>query len=220
MNESIRPGPPPPSPAVHTRDRSFHEEALPQLDAVYRFSLRLTGDPDRARDLSQETFLRAWENWERYTPGTRVKSWLFTICRNLFLRGEGRERRHGEIMRELVDTDPKGISREGTVFMAAADRDPEGSFWDRIVDRRILREIEALPPEFREAVELSDMDGLAYQEIADLLEVPVGTVKSRIFRGRRILQERLYEHAVEAGILPPSGARQAREETREEGGGS
>jgi len=179
----------------------FREEALPELDAVYQFALRLTRDTDRARDLVQETFLRAWANWEKYTPGTRVKSWLFTICRNLFLRRDGRSRRHDELVREISDQDPRGVSREATVFMAAADRDPEGTFWARIVDETILREIEALPTEFREAVVLSDMEGLAYQEIAEVLDVPVGTVKSRLFRGRRILQARLYDHAVAEGII-------------------
>jgi len=184
-----------------SRDHEFREEALPELDAVYRFALRLTRDPDHARDLVQETFLRAWTNWEKYTPGTRAKSWLFTICRNLFLRRDGRSRRHDELVREFADQDPRGVSREATVFMAAADHDPEGAFWSRIVDKTILREIEALPAEFRETVVLSDMEGLAYQEIADVLDVPVGTVKSRLFRGRRILQERLYDYAVAEGII-------------------
>src|SRR5690606_4453974 len=80
------------------RDRTFREEALPQMDAVYRFALRLTRDDERARDLVQETYLRAWQNWDRYTPGTRAKSWLFTISRNAFLRAEERTRRHTEIV--------------------------------------------------------------------------------------------------------------------------
>ena len=188
-----------------SRDRTFREEALPELDAVYRFALRLTRDTDHARDLVQETFLRAWANWEKYTPGTRAKSWLFTICRNQFLRRDGRSRRHDALVLEVADQDPRGISREATVFMAAADRDPEGTFWARIVDETILRAIEALPSEFQEAVLLSDVEGLTYQEIADVLDVPVGTVKSRLFRGRRILREQLYDYAVAEGIIAERG---------------
>jgi RNA polymerase sigma-70 factor (ECF subfamily) len=185
------------------RDRSFQNEALPEMEAVYRFALRLARDPERARDLTQDTFLRAYQNWEKFVPGTRVKSWLFTICRNLFLRGEDRNRRHGEIVRDLTDEDPRNISRESTVFLAAADRDPEGAFWSQVVDGEILKEIDALPSEFREAIVLSDVEGLAYAEVAEILGVPVGTVKSRLFRGRRILQEKLYDYAVSTGIVRP-----------------
>ncbi len=189
------------------RERSFREEALPEIDAVYRFALRLTSDEDRAEDLAQETFLRAYRNWEKYTPGTKVKSWLFTICRNIFLRQKERKRRHQEIVSEVLDEDPRRISREATIFMAAREQDPEGHFWSQVVDDEVTRAIRDLPQEFREAVVLSDLEGLSYDEISHVLEIPVGTVKSRIFRGRRILQEVLYEYAVQEGILPrgPSG---------------
>jgi len=186
------------------RDRAFSDEAIPQMDAVYRFALRLAGEPDLAEDLTQETFLRAFRSWDSYKKGTKIKSWLFTICRNLFLRREERFRRHTEVVATVADEDPRSISREVTVFMSARDRDPEGAFWTNMVDDEILRAIADLPPEFREAVVLSDLEGFPYQEIADMLEVPVGTVKSRLFRGRRILQERLYDYAVAEGIIPPA----------------
>ncbi len=175
------------------------------MDAVYRFALRLTGEPDAASDLTQDTFLRAWENWDRYTPGTKAKSWLFTICRNLFLRRRERARRHDEIVTAVADDDPRNVSRESTVFLAVKDRDPEGAFWSDVVDARILEAIEALPPEFREAVVLSDLEDLSYAEIAKVMDVPVGTVKSRLFRGRRILQERLYQYALSEGIITDEG---------------
>lgn len=178
------------------------------MEAVHRFALRLARDPDHAADLTQETFLRAYQSWEKYTPGTRAKSWLFTICRNVFLRREERSRRHSEIVSEVAEEDPKRISREATVFMAVRDRDPEGAFWDRVVDEKILAEIDALPTEFREAVVLSDLEDLSYDEIARVMEVPVGTVKSRLFRGRRMLQEKLYDYAVSSGVIQP-GARDA-----------
>jgi RNA polymerase sigma-70 factor, ECF subfamily len=196
-----------PSQAVSDeRDRqgSFEEEAIPQMDAVYRFALRLAADPDRAQDLTQETFLRAYQNWGKYTPGTRIKSWLFTICRNLFLRKEERSRRHEEILSETADVDPRQLSRESTVFMEARDRDPEGSFWSQVVDEEVLGAIDGLPTEFREAVVLSDLEDLSYQEISEIMGVPVGTVKSRLFRGRKILQEDLYRYAVEQGIVSGS----------------
>lgn len=181
--------------------RRFEEEALPNLDAVYRFALRLTGDDSRAEDLAQETFLRAYRSWHQYTAGTRCKSWLFTICRNVHLRNSEREVRREEILTQEAAESPREISRENPVFMSVRSDDPEGTFFDSIVDDEILRAIEELPEEFRSAVVLSDREGLNYQEISGLLSVPVGTVKSRIFRGRRMLQERLHDYAVATGLL-------------------
>jgi RNA polymerase sigma-70 factor, ECF subfamily len=195
-------------------DRIFRDEALPQLDAVYRFALRLAREPDLAQDLTQETFLRAYENRDKYTPGTRAKSWLFTICRNLFLRREERGRRHAQIVADAADGDPRNISRESTVFMEARNRDPEGEFWGRVVDEEVLRAIDELPGRFREVVVLSDLEDRTYDEIAEIVNVPVGTVKSRLFRGRRTLQEKLYSYAVEQGIVKdasPDGGIDARE---------
>ena len=185
------------------RRESFHEEALPHLDAVYRFALRLSGSPDRAQDLVQDTFYRAWRSWEQYTLGTRAKSWLFTICRNVFLRGRERSQRHDEILSEEAPKDPRTLSREAPVFAATKDADPEGDFFRQMVDDEILAAIQELPDEYREAVVLSDVEGLPYAEVAEVLDVPVGTVKSRLFRGRRRLQERLHDYAVEMGYIAP-----------------
>lgn len=186
-----------------TREETFRREALPEMDAVYRFALRLAGNPPEAEDLVQETFLRAWRSWEQYTPGTNCKSWLFTICRNVFLRQQERGKRHDEILSEQASDDPDRLSRENPVFAASKDSDPEGDFFREIVDDDVLEAIDELPEDYRMAVVLSDLEGMAYREIADMLEIPVGTVKSRLFRGRRILQQRLYEYAVDMGYIAP-----------------
>lgn len=178
----------------------FEEEALPHLDAVYRFALRLAGSADEAEDLVQETFLRAYRAWDQFEQGTRAKSWLFTICRNVFLRRRERAQRHEEIVSEKADR--SGPNPVNPVWVSASGSDPEGRFFDSIVDDKIIEAIEALPEEYRTAVVLSDVEGLPYAEIAELIDVPVGTVKSRLFRGRRRLQEQLYEHAVEMGYIP------------------
>ena len=183
------------------RRQSFQEEALPHLEAVYRFGLRLAGSPAAAEDLVQDTFYRAWRSWEQYTPGTNCKSWLFTICRNVFLRKRERSKRHDEILTEQAPDDPDSLSRENPVFAASRDSDPEGDFFREIVDDEILDAIDELPEEYRTAVVLSDLEGMAYKEIADLMDVPVGTVKSRLFRGRRMLQDRLREYAVSMGHI-------------------
>ena len=187
------------------RKTSFEAEALPHLDAVYRFALRLTGSPTEAEDLTQETFLRAWRAWEQYTPGTRAKSWLFTICRNAFLRQRELAVRHDEIVQQAARTgEAAGADpAENTVFSGTADVDPEGDFFREIIDDSVLEAIDALPDEFRHAVVLSDLEGLPYAEVAEILDVPVGTIKSRLFRGRRLLQKTLYDYAVDNGYIRP-----------------
>jgi RNA polymerase sigma-70 factor (ECF subfamily) len=180
----------------------FEEEALPYLDAVYRFVLRLSGSRDVAEDLVQETFLRAFRSWNQYTTGTAAKSWLFTICRNVFLRGRERGQRHDEIVEANVGRSGPAAGSVNPVWSSLMGVDPEGEFFDSLVDDRIIEAIEALPKEFRTAVVLSDVEGLPYAEIAELMELPIGTVKSRLFRGRRQLQQVLYDYAVEHGYIP------------------
>jgi RNA polymerase sigma-70 factor (ECF subfamily) len=185
------------------KQAQFEQEALPHLDAVYRFALRLTGSPADAEDLVQETFLRAYRSWDHYTPGTAAKSWLFTICRNAFLRQRQQDTRRSQVMQEAAPA-------ETPLFMPAYQDDPEGEFFGGLVDETVLQHINEIPEEFREVVLLSDLEGLAYAEIAKVLDVPLGTVKSRLFRGRRLLQKVLFDYAREAGIIhaptPPAPA--------------
>jgi RNA polymerase sigma-70 factor (ECF subfamily) len=171
------------------------------MDAVFRFALRLSGSRDAAEDLVQDTFLRAFRSWDQYTPGTQCKSWLFTICRNLFLRSRERTKRHDEIVEENVDRSAGPFDVVNPIWVVAVKADPEGDFFKSIVDEEVLREIQELPEEYRTAVVLSDLEGFTYLEIAEMLEVPVGTVKSRLFRGRRVLQQALYEYAVSMGYI-------------------
>jgi len=187
---------------TNSRGASFQDEALPHLDAVYRFALRLSGAADHAEDLVQETFLRAFRSWDQYTPGTQCKSWLFTICRNVFLRQRERSQRHDEIVTENVNREGPGPNPINPVWSSVLGVDPEGDFFDSIVDGQIIEAINELPEEYRTAVVLSDIEGMPYNEIAELMDVPVGTVKSRLFRGRRQLQKVLYDYAVEMGYIP------------------
>ncbi len=190
------------SPELRLAKAAFEAEALPWLDAVYHFALRLRrGDPDEAADLAHETFLRAYRGWATYRPGTRILSWLFTICRNAAIRqgessGWRRERRLSELGVE---------SAEALSALAHASGqelgDPESAYFDSLIDEEVLRAVDELPDEFRDAVVLSDMHDLSYGEIADILRIPAGTVKSRIHRGRRILQERLRAYAEAMGYV-------------------
>lgn len=193
-----------PTPAGQSR-ASFHDEALPHMDAVYRFALRLTGSPDRAEDLVQDTYFRAYRAWDQYTPGTQCKSWLFTICRNVFLRQRERGQRHDEIVQQNISRQAGAAFPVNPLWNSSLGTDPEGDFFGSLVDGEILEAIDALPEEYRTAVVLSDLEGFSYQEVADMMEVPVGTVKSRLFRGRRQLQKVLYEYALSEGYIKERG---------------
>jgi RNA polymerase sigma-70 factor, ECF subfamily len=179
-----------------TAGRSFDAEALPHLDALYRVALRLTGDPSQAEDLVQDTMLKAYRAWRQYRPGTNAKGWLLTILRNTFIN-DYRRRKLEPVAMDLEAVEPHALFRD------VEQSDPEGAFFSKIVDEKVLEAIDALAPEFREVLVLSDIEGMRYAEIAETLQVPVGTVKSRLFRARRQLQAALYAHAVEMGYIKP-----------------
>jgi RNA polymerase sigma-70 factor (ECF subfamily) len=173
---------------------AFEKEALPHLDTVYRVALRFTGDPAKAQDLVQDTMFKAFRSWHRYQPGTNVRAWLLTILRNTFINEYRREKQRGP----TVDIE---TAETFSLFDKVQEEDPEGRFFDQIVDDEVLRAIDALPDEFRETLVFSDLEGMTYQEIAEVTRVPVGTVKSRLFRARRALQRKLYDYAVEMGYI-------------------
>ncbi len=164
--------------------RPFDAEALPHLDALYRVAVRLTGDPTLAEDLVQDTMLKAYRSWRQYRPGTNAKGWLLTILRNTFIN-DYRRRKHEPIAMDLEPIEPYALYR------SVEETDPEGTFFSRIVDAKVIEAIDALPPDFREVLVLSDMEGLSYAEIAEALDIPVGTVKSRLFYAVRRVRQAL-----------------------------
>ena len=179
----------------------FVEEAMPWLDAVYRFALRLTaGNVAEAEDLAQDTFVRAYRSWHTFERGTSARSWLFTIARNAFLRTREQLARRMELNESEIDADITSVNA-GNVFYEIGVPDPERDFFDSFIDEEVMRAIEQLPPDFREVVVLSDVEGLNYAEIAAVIDAPIGTVKSRLFRGRRQLERTLYEYAVDSGYI-------------------
>ena len=173
---------------------AFEAEALPHLDTVYRVGLRLAGDETQAEDLVQETMLKAFRSWHQYRPGTNVRAWLLTILRHTFIN-QYRKAKRGGAQVDVNEIEPY------TVFHDVHETDPEGRFFAEIVDDEVLQAIDALPDEFRETLVLSDVEGLTYAEVAEVTEVPVGTVKSRLFRARQALQQQLYHYAVEMGYI-------------------
>jgi RNA polymerase sigma-70 factor (ECF subfamily) len=186
--------------ASATRDQrraQFEGEALVHLDALYAFALKLARVPADAEDIVSETIVRAFDHWEQYRLGTNARAWLFTILYHVFVN-----RRRND-SREVFYAD---IDEVGPHVEHAVDADPEGEFYDAIVDDEVTRAIDSLPAHYREAVMLSDVHEFRYAEIAAILGVPEGTAKSRLFRGRRMLQRKLLRYAVEMGYVKPRAA--------------
>lgn len=184
-------------------DLRFEREALPWLDDVYRFALSMSRNEPDADDIVQETFLRAYRSWHTFEPGSDCRKWLFTICRNVFLRSRERERRrvdHGG--------DDAQLETLAAVRLSATLRDGgyDDLFAQLDLGPALDRAIGDLPEVFRAAVVLVDVEGLSYEEAASILCVPIGTIRSRLFRGRRLLQEALVLHARDAGLLRRAGA--------------
>lgn len=176
------------------RDQSFESEALPWLDDVYRFALSLTHDPVDADDVVQDTFLRAYKSWHTYVPGSDCRRWLFTICRNVFLRSL--ERRSPTIDLEgESETSTSAIAREGI-------RDEADDLLARVdLGPAIESAIARLPEPFQSTLVLVDVEDRPYEAAATMLGIPVGTVRSRLFRGRRLMQEMLRAYARDAGFV-------------------
>ena len=181
--------------AAEDRRREFEDEALVHLDALYGLALRLSGgDEARAEDLVQDAMLKAYRSWDRFEIGTNCRAWLMTILRNTFINDFRRQKaRPANVEFDQAAERPASHS----LFEA----DPEGRVFRHIIDEEVIRAIDGLPEDFRVAIVLADIEGLSYQEVAELMEIPVGTVKSRLFRARQRLQERLYDYAVEMGYL-------------------
>ena len=191
-----------PPPDADDRRAGFEREALVHLDAVYRAALRLAGNGADADDLVQTAMLNAYRGWHRFQPGTNARAWLLTIVRNVFIN----EYRRTSARRETADVNM--IERAA----ALGDRehvDPEAAFFDAHVDDEVQRAVASLSLELREIVGLVDVEGLRYEEAARVLGVPVGTVKSRLFRARRLLQARLHAYAERTGWMRGRGAAQA-----------
>ena len=181
-----------------SRREAFDQEIIPHLDLLYRVALRYAREPARAEDLVQDTLLKAYRSWDRFQPGTSARAWLLAIMRNTFINLYRREKRE-PITLDLEQLDVYATPGD------AEENDPEGAFFDQIVDERILRALDSLPLDFREVLVLSDVEGLPYAEIAQALDIPAGTVKSRLFRARKLMQKDLFDHAVEMGIIKPRG---------------
>jgi len=182
-------------PASRAKDDRFRDEALPHLSAVSSFALSLTRNESDADDLVQDTFLSAYRSWDQYVPGTECRAWLFTICRNTWIRSSKRADR--EVAHEDADLE----SLAAAALHSGALQSGLGDLFERSdIQRAVERALTHLPATFREVVVLVDLEDQSYEEAARVLGIPKGTVRSRLFRGRRLMQEHLIDHARDAGF--------------------
>ena len=178
---------------------AFTGEVAPHLHVLYRTALRLTHEEQAAEDLLQDTLERAFLNFSRYEPGTNIRAWLLRIMTNVRISGFRRVARRPQTS-SLEDVEDfsmyRAVRTEGI-----APLDVESAVLNRIGEETILHAIDALPEDFRTVVVLSDVEGFSYKDMASILEIPIGTVTSRLFRGRKQLQRKLWDHARDAGYL-------------------
>ena len=173
----------PPSAAPREADDAFTREALSHIDSLYGMALRLTRRAADADDLVQDTYLKAFRASAQFERGTNLKAWLFTILHNTFLN----MRRHDG--RNPVDVDSEAV--EQAADLRASQQTPEQLLTRETLDADLQAALDSLPAAFRQAVWLRDVEEFSYAEIARMVEVPIGTVMSRISRGRRLLYEKL-----------------------------
>ena len=177
----------------------FETEALSFLDALYRTALRMTRSEADAEDLVQETYIRAFRFREQFTPGTNLKAWLFRILTNTFINTYRRRQTQPEFT-ELDGVDEFSLyKRMSDLKTSSGAGNPETEFLNGIVDSEVKDALGELPEKFRQVV-LLDVEGFSYKEIAEMLDIPIGTVMSRLHRGRKFLQKRLLELAQQRGI--------------------
>ncbi len=182
-------------------EKAFVEEAVPHMDALYATALRLTKNKGNAEDLVQEAMLKAFRYFGKYQRGTNCKAWLFKIMTNTFINNYRKAKKRKEVS---IDEDIKPLAERAV----ALERDPmqehfgdQDTMFFKLFGDEVKQALEEVPFDFRIVVLLADLQGFAYKEIADIIDVPIGTVMSRLYRGRRILQSKLTEYAKEQGYL-------------------
>lgn len=191
------------------RRELFTQEALPFLDQLYSAALRYTRNPSDAEDLVQEAFAKAYAAFHQFEPGTNLRAWLYRILTNAYINRYRKEQRR-----------PTEVSADAWAARVTEDGGGDFSLYDRIAettehsaetealthltDDEVKNALASLPDQFRMAVYLADVEGFSYAEIADIMGTPIGTVMSRLHRGRAALQRALYEYAVDRGVIPAS----------------
>jgi len=177
--------------------KEFEREAIPHMDILYNYALRMTGNADDAHDLLQETYLKAFRFWDKYEKGTNVRAWLFRIMKNTYIN------LYRKAVKEPDTVDYNDIQNFYNIIRENSTdaNDLQEKLFGRLLDDDVTEALESLPEEFRTVVILCDIEGLTYEEIAEFVECPVGTVRSRLHRGRKLLYAKLFEYAKKRGFV-------------------
>ncbi|HZK58745.1 MAG TPA: sigma-70 family RNA polymerase sigma factor [Cryobacterium sp.] len=194
----------------------FEEQALPYIDQLYAAAMRMTRNPSDAQDLVQETFVKAFAAFKQFEQGTNLKAWLYRILTNTFInmyRKKQREPYQGTID-ELEDWQLGGAESR----TAMSSRSAEVEAIDHLPDSAVKNALQSIPEDFRLAVYFADVEGFSYQEIAEIMKTPIGTVMSRLHRGRRLLREMLTSYAIERGLDAGQAAQRSATQGQEKPG--
>ncbi len=196
----------------------FEADALPYLDQLYGTALRMTRSPADAEDLVQDTYAKAFAAFRSYEQGTNLRAWLFRILRNTFINNYRKAQRQpsSDPSEELTDRQLLDLEERSSGGVRSA----ENEALERLGDEEIAAAMATIPEDFRTAVYLADVEGFSYKEIADIMDTPVGTVMSRVHRGRKALRGLLTDYARERGLLPEDGQQESEASSRERAGES
>lgn len=181
----------------------FERDAMPLMSQLYAAALRMTRNPADAEDLLQETYLKAYRSYHQFEAGTNLRAWLYRILTNTFINSYRKKKRAPD---EVDIEDVEDLYLYNRVADEKSSPSAEAAFLHDIPDETVRDALDSLPDNFRIPVILADVEGFQYKEIADILDVPIGTVMSRLHRGRRALQRRLADYAIEHGYAEPEAA--------------
>lgn len=177
------------------KQEDFRSEMIPHLDALYNFAIRLTTDPTEAEDLVQDTIVKAYRFFNSYEKGTNAKAWLFRILKNSYINNYRKKSKQPH----QVDYDEVSSFYETVRSEQSDTTDMEDIMYRDMLDDQVTRALQRLPEDFRTVVLLCDVEGFTYEEIANMLDVPIGTIRSRLHRGRNLLRAELTDYADKKG---------------------